>query len=580
LGEKSDFRSYDTIPLQPAQAHAKVATFLRASIKKAKSVENQGWGLGVFHIDLKVILFLQVVVVVGLPLVIWGPFRLGQFFPLAIIQIFAGIVLGPSIFGLLAPDAYKFLFDKSVLSGIGTLANVATVLFVFLAGCEVDRQILQNAAGKVLKIGLTGVLVPWIAGAATAGLMLGSLNGPGILGHEISPLLYSVAFGLCMAVTALPVLVIVLRELGFNEKPIGTIALAVGGVDDALLWSSLTILLPFAAGGSHNVLQSFFLAVAGAAFTIALLVFVITPILNRLIEREAPERLLISLAIITLFAAAALNEATQLHAAIGAFLTGLLLPDKIRHLSQDRFDAPVTLLLLPFLFLSTGLNTTFSFTDGAVWSVAALAMIGGMGAKFLGVTVPARLSGEGWPFATTLGALMQCKGLMEIVVVTVLYQKGVFGQTTFSALILVALISTATTVPFARLCERRWGSAATATAWSMPTPAVETTPAPSPQFVGPSLVFADGEGVVPVTKPEIIIGRHSDDDVRIPDVRVSRHHARLTSADGHYEIHNLTAVRSEPNPLLVNGVEKEHAQLHDGDEISLGGVKFTFKAAA
>lgn len=533
-----------------------------------------------FHIDLKVILFLQVVVVVGLPLLIWGPLRLGQFFPLPIIQIFAGIVLGPSIFGLLAPGAFKFLFDQNVLAGIDTLSNVAMALFVFLAGCEVDRQILQNAAGKVLRIGVTGVMVPWIAGAAAAWLMLTQFHGPGILGAGVGHGLYAVAFGLCMAVTALPVLVIVLRELGFNEKPIGTIALAVGGVDDAMLWSSLTVLLPFAAGSSHDILQSFLIAVAGAVATIGLLVFVITPYLDRLIAREAPERLLISLAIIILFAFAALNEATQLHAAIGAFLTGLLLPDKIRHLSQDRFDAPVTLLLLPFLFLSTGLKTNFSLGDGAVWSVAILAMIGGMGGKFLGIALPARLSGEGWSFSTTLGVLMQCKGLMEIVVVTVLYQKGVFGQATFSALILVALFSTATTVPLARFCVRRWGDAATATGWSMPPARVETTPAPSPQFVGPSLIFPDGAGAVAITKPEAVIGRHSDDDVRIPDVRISRHHARLTSADRHYEIHNLTALRSDPNPLFVNGVEKEHAELHDGDEISLGGVKFTFKAAA
>jgi Kef-type K+ transport system membrane component KefB len=534
----------------------------------------------VLHIDLKVILFLQVFVVVGVPLLIWGPLRLGQFFPLPIIQIFAGILLGPSVFGLLAPDAFKFLFHKDVLAGIDTLSNVAMVLFVFLAGCEVDRQILQNAAGKVLKIGLTGVTLPWIAGTAVASLMLNNLNGPGILGADVSPWLYSIAFGLCMAVTALPVLVIVLRELGFNERPIGTIALAVGGVDDALLWSSLAILLPFATGTSSNVLQSFFIAVAGAAVTVALLSFLITPFLNRLIRDEAPERLLISFAIIILFGFAALNEATQLHAAIGAFLTGLLLPDKIRHLSQDRFDTPVTLLLLPFLFLSTGLKTNFSFSDGTVWSVALLAMVGGVGGKLLGVTIPARLSGESLPFSATLGVLMQCKGLMEIVVVTILYQKGVFGQVTFSALILVALISTAATVPLARLCERRWGSAATATAVSIPSPAVETAPALSPQFVGPHLLFVDGEGSIPITKPAVIIGRHSDDDVRIPDVRISRHHARLTSADGHYEIHNLTALRSEPNPLLINGVEKEHAQLHDGDEISLGGVKFIFKAAA
>lgn len=534
----------------------------------------------VFHVDLKVILFLQVVVVVGLPLLFWGPFKFGQFFPLPIIQIFAGIVLGPSIFGLVAPGAFKFLFDKDVLAGIDTLSNVAMALFVFLAGCEVDRQILRSAAGKVLKIGAFGVLVPWIAGASAAWLMLSVFHNPRILGPEIGHGLYSIAFGLCMAVTALPVLVVVLRELGFNEKPIGTIALSVGGVDDAMLWSSLTILLPFAAGSSNEILQSSLIAVGGAVLTILLLIFAVTPALNRLIAKEAPERLLISLAIIILFAFAALNEATQLHAAIGAFLTGLLLPDKIRHLSQDRFDAPVTLLLLPFLFLSTGLKTNFSLGDGTVWSVAVLAMIGGMGGKFLGIAIPTRQSGESWPFSITLGVLMQCKGLMEIVVVTVLYQKGVFGQATFSALILVALVSTATTVPFARFCTRRWADAATATARGIPAPPVEIAPAPGLQFTGPSLVFLDGEGTVSVTKPDAVIGRHSDDDIRIPDARVSRHHARLTCVNGHYEISNLTALRSEPNPLLVNGIERERAELHDGDEISLGGVKFTFRAPA
>ncbi|MCK1489755.1 cation:proton antiporter [Bradyrhizobium sp. 180] len=532
------------------------------------------------HIDSKVVLLLQVVVVVGLPLLIWGPLRLGKFFPLPIIQIFAGIVLGPSVFKVLAPGAFEFLFRKEVLAGIDTLSSVALVLFVFLAGCEVDRQILKSAAGKVLKIGMTGVMVPWIAGTVTAWMMLESMHGPGILGANVSPWLYSIAFGLCMAVTALPVLVIVLRELGFNERPIGTIALAVGGVDDALLWSSLTVLLPFAAGGSNNPLQAFVVAVVGAAITIVLLVFVITPLMNWLIRNEAPERMLISLTIIALFALAALNEATRLHAAIGAFLTGLLLPDKVRHLSQDRFDAPVTLLLLPFLFLSTGLKTEFSFTNGVVWWVALLAMIGGVGGKLVGVTLPARLSGDSLAFSTTLGVLMQCKGLMEIVVVTILYDQKVFGKDTFSALVLVALISTAMTVPLARLCERRWGKTATEAAPAAPPIAVEVVPALVPQFAGPRLQLVDEEGSIPIMKADAVIGRHSDDDVRIPDVRVSRHHARLISADGNYEIHNLTALRSEPNPLLVNGQEREHSQLHDGDEISLGGVKFIFKSAA
>ncbi|MGJ4949962.1 cation:proton antiporter domain-containing protein [Bradyrhizobium sp. HKCCYLS20291] len=529
------------------------------------------------HFDPKVILFLQVVVVVGLPLVIWGPLRLGRLFPLPIVQILAGMALGPSAFGLVAPEAFKFLFRGDVLAGIDTLSSMALVLFVFLAGCELDRQILRAAAGKVLSVGLAGVMVPWLAGTAAAWLMLTSLNGPDILGASVSPWLFSVAFGLCMAVTALPVLVVILRELGFNEKPIGTVALAVGGVDDALLWSSLTILLPFAAGTTGTALQSFLVAAAGAVTTILLLSLVIAPALQRIIERDAPERMLVSSAIIVLFAFAALNEATQLHSAIGAFLTGLLLPDKVRHLCQDRFDAPVTLLLLPFLFLSTGLHTDFNFSNGALWSVAALAMIGGIGAKFLGIAIPTRLTGESWAFSITLGTLMQCKGLMEIVVVTILYQKGVFGQATFSALIMIALISTATTVPLARLCARQWGNAATASAWSA---ALDMGAAPASTGPSPRLVFIEGGGIVPITKADAVIGRHSQDDIRIPDVRVSRHHARLTSDKGMYEIHNLTALRSEPNPLLVNGQQRERAELFDGDEISIGGVKLRFKVAA
>ncbi|HEX4892886.1 MAG TPA: cation:proton antiporter, partial [Hyphomicrobiaceae bacterium] len=281
---------------------------------------------------------------------------------------------------------------------------------------------------------------------------------------------------------------------------------------------------------------------------------------------------------------AALNEATQLHAAIGAFLTGLLLPDKVRALCEDRLDTPVTLLLLPFLFLSTGLKTSFSFADPTVWMIVLVAMVVCVGGKFLGVTLPAYLTGESGAFSITLGVLMQCKGLMEIVVVTVLYQKGVFGQATFSALVLVALISTALTVPLCRLCERAFGEAATTPrgreAPRLPVEAVDVPPAGREETATRTvLVFEDDLGTVPVSKPEVVIGRHSADDIRINDVRVSRHHALIRDLGGQLEIHNQTAVRSEPNPILVNGVEREHAALADGDQVSLGGVVFTVRKA-
>jgi Kef-type K+ transport system membrane component KefB len=533
-------------------------------------------------IDAKVVLFLQVLLVVGLPMLLWGPLHLGRLMPLPIIQILAGIMLGPSIFGALSPDLYHFFFRREVLYGVETLANIALVLFVFLAGCELDRQILRRSAGKVLQIGITGVLLPWVAGSLAAWALLSVYMVPGILGPSNNAFLYVIAFGLCMAVTALPVLVIVLRELGFNVKPIGTIALAIGAVDDAILWSSLAVLLPFAAG-SGNPLQSFLVAVSGGILTMVVLAYVIAPALERLIKTEATERVLLSCAILVLFLSAAFNEATQLHAAIGAFLAGLLLPEKIRHMAQDRFDTPVTLLLLPFLFLATGLKTNFSFSDPSVWILVAVAMVVCVGGKFLGITLPAYYGGLGLPFSLTLGTLMQCKGLMEIVVVTILYQRGVIGSVTFSALVLVALISTAMTVPLARLCVRFFGDKATETesqeAVEVAAEAAGPAPSPAPAASGgPALIMEDGT-TFPLQEGEELIGRHSENQIRIPDVRVSRRHARIVGMGGHYELHNLTAVRSEPNPILINGVEREHATLADGDVISLGGLKLRFRAA-
>lgn len=539
--------------------------------------------------DLKVVLFLQVILVVGLPMMLWGPAQLGRIFPLPIIQIFAGIMLGPSIFGALAPDAYHFFFRKEVLAGVETLANMALVLFVFMAGCELDRQTLSRAAGMVFQTSATGVGLTWLLGTLAAWAMLGLFPSDGLIGTLANKPLYAISFGLCTAVTALPVLVVILRELGFNTKPIGTIALAVGACDDALLWSSLAVLLPFAAGQS-NPLAAFAVAIAGGLFTILLLTRAVAPLLSRWIANEAPERLLISSAILVLFFCAALNEATQLHAAIGAFLAGLLLPEKLRHMCQDRLDTPVTLLLLPFLFLATGLKTNFSFSDPTVWLVALMALVVCITGKFVGIAGTARMYGESIPFSVTLGTLMQCKGLMEIVIVTVLYQKGVIGQTTFSALVLVALVTTAMTVPLARACVRVWGDAATQARKPEAEVPIVVTPAPaapepspaatSAAQTGPVLVFDNALGSVRVSKPELVIGRHSSDDVFVNDVRVSRHHARLKMANGGYEIVNQTAVRSEPNPILVNGAPREHALLHDGDVVSIGGVTFTFLAKA
>ena len=576
-------------------------------------------GTAVLHFSSKVLLFLQIIVVVGVPLVLWRTFRLGRILPLPIIQIFAGVALGPSFFGAFAPDAYKFLFGDQVLNGVNTFADISVVMFVFLAGCEADRNILRNSAGTVLRIAIAGVATPWILGALAVYALLQIFPDPHfvqrLIGPSVHPTLYAVAFGLAMSVTALPVLVVVLRELGFIRKPIGSIALAIGGFDDAMLWLSISVLLPFAAGG-HDFWQALALAAGGGIVTFLVSAYIVMPFLQRLIDREAPERLLMSSVILMLFIAAATTEVTGLHAVVGAFIVGVLLPDKLRHMAESKLDVPVSLLLLPFFFLATGLKTRFNMADPQIWAMVGFALVVCVGGKFVGITLPSIFSGQSRAFSITLGVLMQCKGLMEIVVVTVLYQRNIIGELTFSSLVLTALISTVLTAPLARLCVHLFGDAATATtapprkieisviepattaratapatAAPQPAPVPAETPATAPAAMpepmpaaaetGPLLEFEEDVGTVPMGKAEVVIGRHSQDDIRVRDVRVSRHHARLKRlADGRVELTNLTADRSEPNPVTVNGIEREHAVLVNGDKVSLGGVVFTLKLAA
>jgi hypothetical protein len=253
----------------------------------------------------------------------------------------------------------------------------------------------------------------------------------------------------------------------------------------------------------------------------------------------------------------------------------------LRHLAKDKFDVPVALLLLPFFFLSTGLKTSFAFGDPTIWLIVTIAMVVCVGGKVFGVTIPALMSGQSMGFALTLGALMQCKGLMEIVVVTILFQKGIIGETTFSALVLTALLSTAITAPLARAAYKRFGESATRTTGEQfAETTVEAADVHGATHAFGVLDFGGGSGRVAILKGDVIIGRHSNDDIRVNNVAVSRHHARMTALpNGRFEIRNQTAVRSEPNPMLVNGQAKETAIVGPGDTVSLGGIDFRIAKA-
>ena len=407
------------------------------------------------HIEPKAVLLIAATLIVLIPFVLWWLLRLRRIIPLAVIQIFTGILLGPTILGHFAPELHAVLFSGKQLEGIRALAAISICLFAFLAGTETDREVIRSAGRAVMSIGIGGLSLTWLAGVVI-GYQL-ALKYPVAMGTDGGILLFAVAFGLCNAVPALPVLAAVLGELGLNRRRIGAVALAAAAVGDIVLWSAMAIILPLAKSG--DLTSSLALAIAGGVGAVGLLILVINPLLGQALRTNAPERVLMILVGIAIFGTAAVTEASGLHMVLGAYAAGVLLPDKIRHMAADKLDMPTSMLLLPFFFLSAGLDAHISGSDTTVWAIFLAGMLVCTIVKVLATILAARLGGENFAFGTMAGILLQTKGLMELVIVTVFRDIGLVSGQTYSALVLVALASTALTMPLTKIFLPHLGEA-------------------------------------------------------------------------------------------------------------------------
>lgn len=415
--------------------------------------KREAFGIVDMHLGTTSILLLQATVVLVVPFLFWWVFGLGRFLPLAVVQIFTGILLGPSIFGAAFPDAFGFLFSKDLLGGINALATVAVTLFAFRAGTEADHDLIASAAGTVLSVGIGGLLLTWAAGTGAGWLLADRF--PAAIGIA-GPIPFAVAFGLCVAVPALPVLAVLLREMGLLRKRVGAVALAAAGLGDVVLWGGMAVLLPFAAGES-GALAGIGLALGSGLAALVIVRYVAAPLLDRMVAEAVPERVVMSAVAIVIFAVSSLTLVFGLHNVVGAFLVGALLPERVRVMAADKLDIPTTLILMPFFFLATGLKTSFSVADPMIWTVFVLALIICIPVKVAASMATARITGETWAFGLGLGVLLQTKGLMELVIVTVFYERGLVGGPTYSALVIMALVSTAMTMPLFDLAARAFG---------------------------------------------------------------------------------------------------------------------------
>jgi Kef-type K+ transport system membrane component KefB len=380
-------------------------------------------------------------IVVGVRVVGWLMARLGQ--PPVLGEIVAGIVLGPSVLGLLAPEVEGYLFPQQVIAAMRILAEFGLILFVFLIGLEMDLSPLRGQGRRVVLISQTSILFPVMLAVPLA-LVLYPAWGAGV-----SRLGFTLFFATALSITAFPVLARLLRETGLFRTRIGVMCLLCAAVNDAMAWCLLAVVVAVVnASGPAEVIRTI---LCTGALVGAMLV-ALRPALARLADPP-----LWSVLAVLVFSAWATDK-IGVNAVFGAFLAGSIMPRAAhwRHVVQERLEDVVSSLLLPIFFVLVGLSTRVDqLTSASSWLVVLLIMAVAITGKLGGSAAAARLTGESWTHAVTIGVLMNTRGLTEIVVLSVGLQLGLITPAVFTMLVIMALVTTVMAAPVLGLLGRR-----------------------------------------------------------------------------------------------------------------------------
>ncbi len=366
--------------------------------------------------------------------------------PRVIGEMTAGILLGPSLLGWIAPSASASLFAADSLAPLYSLSQIGLILFMFLVGTELDTGELRRRGPAAVLVSSAGITFPFLLGAALAVILEMHLS------HEGVPLLHFALFvGTAMSVTAFPVLARILAESSLLGTRVGTLAIACAAVDDVAAWSLLAGVVLLVR--SPQDARSLPMTLGGSAAFVLFMLFVARPLLARLrwvdVDRGGLRHDRLATLLLTAFASAWVTETIGLHSVFGAFLMGCVLPrdPRLARALKERLEGAVA-LLLPLFFAQTGLRTGVRLLDGvSLWLLCLLILLVAVAGKFGGATLVAHLTGLPWREAAALGVLMNTRGLMELVILNVGLDVGVITPVLFSMMVIMALVTTFMTTP-------------------------------------------------------------------------------------------------------------------------------------
>lgn len=377
------------------------------------------------------IFLIAMTIIFTVPYLIWRLGKTDYFAPLVVVQIITGILLGPGILGRAFPDYYSFVFNPAVVQSLNGIAWWAVMLFVMIAGIELD---LKKAWQHRRESGITAGLAlgtPLLFGCAAAGLMLGF---DGWMGPKALTWQFVIGVGMACAVTALPILILLMEKLEVLRQPIGQRILRYASLDDIAIWGVLALIL---MDWERIGRQGAFLL----TFTIAAWLF--HKLMQRLGERDRWYVALIWLAVVSFGA-----DWAGLHFMVGAFLAGASM--EAEWFDQEKMDLlrhHVLLVIMPVFFLSTGLRTNWDVGGTAVFAAAALLLVVSVAGKLIGVQIAGRILKWAPGEASIIGWLLQTKALIMIIFANILLDKQIITSETFTALLLMAVVSTMLTVP-------------------------------------------------------------------------------------------------------------------------------------
>lgn len=398
------------------------------------------------------VLLLQIITII-LTARIFGSIcrKIGQ--PTVVGEILAGIFLGPSFIGMYFPEFSSFIFPTQSLGNLQFLSQIGLILFMFIVGMELDLKVLKNKGHEAVVVSHASIVFPFALGVLLAFYIYTEFAPRNIPFHS-----FGLFLGIAMSITAFPVLARIVQERGLSKTKLGALAITCAAADDITAWCILAAVIAIVKAGTFT---SALFTIGISIVYVIVMIRLVQPFLKKIGDiysnREGLSKPIVAVFFGTLIISSYTTEILGIHALFGAFMAGVMMPPNMnfRSLFIEKVEDVSIVLLLPLFFVFTGLRTEINLMDNAaIWGVCALIILVAVIGKFMGSALAAKFVGQSWHESLSIGALMNTRGLMELVVLNIGYDLGILTPEVFAMMVIMALVTTAMTGPALNIINR------------------------------------------------------------------------------------------------------------------------------